>query len=88
MKQATDMIEALIDQVHMFGIPIESETRVLCDNETVVKIRSNPDERLTKQHNSIVFHRIRECVAAKMIFIYYEKGNSNLADILRKVLAV
>ena len=33
-------------------------------------------------------HRIRECVAAKMILIYHEKGESNLADLLTKVLPV
>ncbi len=53
----------------MFGVPIEMEARVLCDNESVVKIGSNPDARLTKKHNSIAFHRIRECVAAKMILL-------------------
>ena len=88
MKQATDMIEALVYKLRMFGIPIEMETRVLCDNESVVKIGSNPDARLTKKHNSIAFHRIRECVAAKMILVYHEKSDSNLADILTKVLPV
>lgn len=88
MKQATDMVEALLYKLRMFGVPIESETRVLCDNESVVKIGTNPEARLTKKHNSIAFHRIRECVAARMILIYHEKGDSNLADILTKVLPV
>ena len=88
MKQATDMIEALLYKLRMFGIPIESETRVLCDNESVVKTGTNPEARLAKKHNSIAFHRIRECVASKMIILYHEKGESNLADILTKVLPV
>ena len=88
MKQATDMVEALLYKLRMFGIPIEAETRVLCDNESVVKVGTNPEARLTKKHNSIAFHRIRECVASKMILIYHEKGESNLADLLTKVLPV
>ena len=88
MKQAADMIEALIYKLRMFGVPIDSEARVLCDNETVVKIGSNPDARLTKKHNSIAFHRIRECVASKMILTYHDRGDSNLADILTKALLV
>ena len=88
MKQASDMIEALTYKLRMFGIPIDSEARVLCDNEAVVRIGSNPDARLAKKHNSIAFHRIRECVASKMMLVYHEKGESNLADILTKVLPV
>ena len=88
MKQATDMIEALTYKLRMLGIPIDSKARVLCDNDAVVKTSSNPDARLPKKYNSIAFHRIRECVVFKMILIYHEKGDSNLADILTKVLPV
>ena len=88
MKQATDMIEALFYKLRMFGVPIEGECRVLGDNEGVVKAGSNPDARLSKKHNSIAFHRIRECVASEMILIYHEKGDSNLADLLTKSLPV
>ena len=88
MKQATDMVEALLYKLRMFGVPIKSEVRVLCDNESVVKTGTNPEARLAKKHNSIAFHRIRECVASRMILIYHEKGESNLADILTKVLPV
>ena len=88
MKQATDMIEALLYKLRMFGIPVEGECRVLCDNEGVVKSGSNPDARLSKKHNSVAFHRIRECVAYGMILLYHEKGESNLADLLTKPLPV
>ena len=72
----------------MFGIPIEQEVRVLCDNQSVVKTGTNPQVCLAKKHNSIVFYRVRECVASKMIMIYLEKGETNLADILTRVLLV
>ena len=88
MRQATDMIEALLYKLRMFGVPIDQEVRVLCDNQSVVKIGTNPEARLAKKHNSIAFHRVRECVASKMIIIYHEKGETNLADILTKVLPV
>ena len=88
MKQAADMIEALFYKLRMFGVPFEGECRVLGDNEGVVKAGSNPDARLSKKHNSVAFHQIRECVASGMILIYHEKGESNLADILTKSLPV
>ena len=88
LKQVSNMIESILYKLRMFGVPVDGEVCVLCDNESVVKISSNPDARLTKRHNSIAFHRIRECVAARMMLIYHEKGESNLADILTKVLPV
>ena len=88
MKQAMDMIEGLIYKLRMFGVPVEGEARVMCDNMAAVKSGSNPDARLQKKHNSIAFHRVREAVAAGWALIYHENGNSNLADLLTKVLSV
>ena len=70
----------------MFGVPIAGPTKVYCDNESVVKSTSIPESRLRKKHNSIAYHRIREAVAAGTILIYYEHSESNLADLLTKVL--
>ena len=64
MKQDMVMIEGLIYKLRMFGIPLEGEAQVMCDNMTAVKSGSNPDTRLQKKHNSIAFHRVREAVAA------------------------
>ena len=88
LKQAVDMIEGLMYKLRMFGIPILGEARIFCDNQAAVKSGSNPDTRLQKKHNSIAFHRIREAVAGGMILIYHEDGQSNLADLLTKVLSV
>ena len=82
------MVEALFYKLRMFGVPIEGECRVLGDNEGVVKAGGNPDARLSKKHNSIAFHCIRECVASGMILIYHQQGDSNLADLLTKTLPV
>ena len=49
---------------------------------------SNPDACLQKKRNSTVFHRIREAVADGWLLIYHEDGQSNLADLLTKVLSV
>ena len=88
LKQAVDMIEGLIYKLRMFGIPIVNEARIFCDNQAAVKGGSNSDTRLHKKHNSIAFHWIREAVAGGWILIYHENGQSNLADLLTKVLNV
>ena len=88
LKQAVDMIEGLIYKLRMFGIPINGEARIFCDNQAAVKSGANSDTRLQKKHNSIAFHRVRETVAAGWILIYHEDSQSNLADLLTKVLSV
>ena len=88
MRQAMDMIEGLIYKLRMFGIPVEGETRIMCDNMAAVKNGSSPDSSLQKKYNSIAFQRIREAVAVGWALIYHENGNSNLVDLLTKALPV
>ena len=80
------MVEGLLYKLRMFEVPINDEARVFCDNESVVKSSTFLESTLKKKHVSIVFHRIREAVAAGKILIYYEASGSNLADLLTKVL--
>ena len=72
----------------MFGVPIEGEARVLCDNESVVKSSSYPESTLKKKHCSVAYHKVREAVAAGKALIYYEKSETNLADLLTKPLPI
>ena len=86
LRIATEMVEGLLYKLRMFGVPINGEARVFCDNESVVKSSTFPESTLKKKHVSIAFHRIRKAVAARKILIYYETSATNLADLLTKVL--
>lgn len=88
LRIAIELLESLVYKLRMFGIPIEEEARIFCDNKSVVNSGTRPDCRLKKKHNSIAFHRIREIVAAGKALIYYEKSETNVADLLTKVLSV
>ena len=57
-----------------------------CDNSGVVKNTSIPESTLTKKHNAINYHAIREAVAAGIIRVGKENGSTNLADIYTKIL--
>lgn len=70
----------------MFGVPIEGHADVFCDNESVYKNASNADSTLKKKHNSICFHKVRECVAAGILLVHKVDTDFNLADILTKSL--
>ena len=86
LKIAIELIESLVYKLRMFGVPVEGEARVLCDNESVVNSSSYPDSSLKKKHCSVAYHKVREVVAAGKALIYYEKSESNLADLLTKPL--
>ena len=66
----------------MFGIPMNGEARIFCDNQAAVKSGPNPDTCLQKKRNSIAFHRVMEAVAGGgWVLIYHEDGQINLADL-------
>ena len=88
LRIGIELVEGLVYKLMMFGIPIECETRIFCDNKAVVNSGTRPDCRLKKKHNSIAFHKIREYVAAGKALVYYEHSESNVADLLTKVLSV
>ncbi|KAL7563739.1 hypothetical protein ACA910_020427 [Epithemia clementina (nom. ined.)] len=86
MKTAIKMVEAFRYKLRMMGIPIDGETKVFCNNESVFKNATRPESTLKKKHNAIAYHRTREAQAAGIVRIAWEEGETNLADILTKLL--
>jgi hypothetical protein len=86
LRTAVDLIEALRYKLRMFGVPLEGPANVFCDNESVVKNTTQPDSTLSKKHNAINYHRVREAVAAGTIRVAKEDTNTNLADLFTKPL--
>jgi hypothetical protein len=71
----------------MFGVPIEGPMNVFCDNRGVVKNDSILESTLMKKHNAINYHAVREAAAAGILRVGKEDGETNLADLLTKVLS-
>jgi len=86
MRIAAEMTISLRTELRLLGIPIVGPTNVFCDNQSVVIQTTIPSSVLKKKHNSIAYHKVRECVAAKILRIAKEPTESNLADILTKPL--
>ena len=84
---AVEFIESLRYKLHMFGIPIDGPTILLCDNMSVVHNGTRPDSVLKKKHNSISFHKIRESVAGGYVEMHKVATEDNLADLLTKILS-
>jgi hypothetical protein len=86
LKIAAEKIISLRYKLRMFGIPIDGRANVFCDNEAVYKNASIATSVLKKKHNSIAYHKVRECTACNILIVYKEDTGSNLADILTKAL--
>ena len=86
MKTAIDLIEGLRYKLRMMGIPIDGATSVFCDNAAVVLNSTAPESVLKKRHNAVSYHRTREACAANIIQIAHESGDTNIADLLSKLM--
>jgi hypothetical protein len=86
LRICKELIVALRYKLRMFGVPIEGPANVFCDNRGVVKNVSMPESTLMKKHNAINYHAVREAVAAGILGVGKEDGETNLADLLTKVL--
>ena len=66
------------------GAPTSSNSFLFGDNRSVVTSTTLPHSTLTKRHNILVFHRVREAIAAKLMAFYWIKSAYNLSDMLSK----
>ena len=87
MRIAKELIVALRYKLRMFGVPIDGPANVYCDNQGVVKNTSLPESTLSKKHNAINYHTVREAAAADILRVAKEPTQSNLADLFTKVLS-
>ena len=85
MRLSIEMIEGLRYKLRMMGVPLTEECAVFCDNSAVVT-NSRPESTLKKKHAAINFHRVREAIAAGTIKVAKENTQTNLADILTKLM--
>lgn len=86
LRIATEKIRDLRIKLRLYGIPIEGPTYVLCDNESVTKSTSNVEATLSKKHQAICWHAVREAAAGGWIKIGWEPTETNFADIFTKNL--
>jgi hypothetical protein len=86
LRIACEKNDALRYRLRMFGVKIDGPTKGFSDNESVIKNSTRPDSTLAKKHNSIAYHKVRECVAYKAIRLAFEAGKVHLPAILTKFL--
>jgi hypothetical protein len=79
-KIATDQII----HIRYLGIPVHRRTYMFGNNESVVTSSTLPHSLLNKRHIALLYHRVREAIAAKILNFLHIDGKTNPADILSK----
>jgi hypothetical protein len=80
-------IEQVVDlrtTLRYLGVPIRDRSFIFGDNESVVNSATQPHARLTKRHNLLSFHYVREAIARGFIVFTHIPGQENPSDILSK----
>jgi hypothetical protein len=85
LRIVRDRIVEMRIKCKSIGLPLVGATEVYCDNQGVVMNTSIPGSTLSKKHNSINYHIIRESAAAKILRVGKEDTETNLSDCLTKL---
>ena len=85
-RQATEQIMDLRYSLRMMGVPIDGPAWLFGDNMSVITSSTIPHSSLNKRHNALAYHRVREAIAAKILFFKHMKGKNNPADVMIKFM--
>ena len=83
-KTATEQIMDLRYTLRYLGVPIKSKSYMFGDSRSVVSSAALPHSTLTKRHNILAFHRVREAIAAKIIDFHWIQSECNISEMLSK----
>ena len=81
---AVDHIMDLRNTLRYLGVPVQSMSYMFGDNQAVVTNSTIPHSCLSKRHNALSYHRVREAIAAKILTFFWINGKKNPADIVSK----
>ena len=73
-KIATEQIMDLKYTVRMMGIPLDGPAWMFGDNQSVITSSTLPHSSLNKRHNALAYHRVREAVAAGVMYLCESVG--------------
>ena len=83
-KTATEQIMDIKYTLRNLGVPIMSKSYMFGDSRSVVTSATLPNSALSKKHNILAFHRVREAIAATIIDFHRIKSEHNLSVMLSR----
>ena len=84
VQKQQEQIMDIRQTLRYLGAPIGAKSFLFGDNRSVVTSATQPHPTLTKRHNILAFHRVREAIAAKLMAFYWIQSAYNLSDMLSK----
>ena len=81
---ATDQAIDHRQTLRYLGVPINTRTYLFGDNKSVITSSTIPHSTLSKRAIILCYHRVREAVAARIIYFYWVESNDNFSDPLSK----
>jgi hypothetical protein len=85
-RQSAKQIIDLHNTLCMMGKPLDGPSWMLGDNESVITSSTIPHSTLSMRHNALSYHCVRECIAAKFLYLLHVSGKVKLTDMLTKPL--
>ena len=70
-KTVTEQIVDLRQTLRYLRVPIKSKAYMFGDNKSVVTISTAPHSLLSKRHNILSYHRVREAIAANILVFHW-----------------
>ena len=83
-KTATEQIVDIRQTLRYLGVPIKSKAYMFGDKKSVVTSSTVPQSLLSKRHNILSYHRVREAIAAKILVFHWCDYSQNKSDILSR----
>jgi hypothetical protein len=83
-RQATEQIIDMRYTLRAMGLPLDGPSWMYGDNQSVITSSTIPHSLLSKRHNALSYHRVREAVAKKVFYFCKIDGKNNPADCLTK----
>jgi len=66
------------------GFPVVEKSYLFGDNQYVVTSSTVPHSSLNKQRNALLYHRVWEAIAGKILAFFHIDGKTNPSDVLSK----
>ena len=84
---AVNMVIELQYMLRMLGVPVDSPSLMLGDNNSVVLNTLVPSSILKKKHHVCAYHQVHEAIASGIVNFVYIWSETIYADMLSKPLA-
>ena len=86
MRAAVEETISLCYVMRCMGILVTKPTNLFGDNLGVMQSSTIADADLKKKHVAVLYHYVREAIAAKIINAYWIKSHKNYSDVCTKAL--